>query len=370
MLIRSYALLGTCALVGGYAVVRDNAPSAAPASNAVVAEAGAAPRFVPPPRPPVLPSIDVSDEEPATDDDGVSEEPIRGLDPISGPDELAMVFSVDGEWYLRLSEEERAEARGRARMVVDGYTHSVVAPVSASALPATFADWKSREVFVNGTCRSRVVGFAEISRAAGDPEGGYDKEGDEYIPGVWTIETLTAANVTLAAKLDGNCEGTWARATDHSAPAVARSLEDPELEQDALADLLRNAEPQLTVEWSEMGGEGDWRDEVEVVTKTYEHSLTGERWVFVQAHAGYGGCGDPSVSLMAAYRTGDDGTLVRAATLDYAHSTLRDVVDIDGDGQPEMMFGDDDASTTVVDLANRTADSIYVNSYAHEGCGC
>lgn len=368
MLIRSYALLGTCALIGGYAAIRDNAPSAAPASNAVVAEPVAAPRFVPPPRPPVLPSIGVRDEEPANDD-GVNEEPIRGLDPISGPDELAMVFSVDGEWYLRLSEEERAESRGRGRMVVEGDTHSVVAPVSAAALPATFADWTSREVFVNGTCRSRVVGFAEISRAAGDPEDGYDEEGDEYIPGVWTVETLTAANITLAAKLDGNCSGTWARATDQSAPAVARSLEAPELEQDALADLLRNAEPRLTVEWSEMGGEGDWRDEVDVVTQTYQHPLTDERWVFVQARTG-GYCGEPSVSLMAAYRAGDDGTLVRAATLDYAHSTLRDVVDVDGDGQPEMMFGEDDSSISVVDLANRTADSIYINSYAHEGCGC
>jgi hypothetical protein len=71
---------------------------------------------------------------------------------------------------------------------------------------------------------------------------------------------------------------------------------------------------------------------------------------------------------MAAYRVRADGTVRRAADLDYAHSTIDQIVDLDGDGQPELVLGGGESSE-LVDLANAHHESIYVPNHSH-GCGC
>jgi hypothetical protein len=51
-----------------------------------------------------------------------------------------------------------------------------------------------------------------------------------------------------------------------------------------------------------------------------------------------------------------------------AFSHIRSVVDIDGDGEPEVLFGEDD-STDLVDLKGESHDSIQTPFYSW-GCGC
>jgi hypothetical protein len=80
------------------------------------------------------------------------------------------------------------------------------------------------------------------------------------------------------------------------------------------------------------------------------------------------GCGDPYVSHMAVFRTGKGGKLRHVAKLDYVTSDIQDVVDIDGDGQPELVVGEGDSSQ-LVDLTNAMLDTISVSSHDY-GCGC
>jgi hypothetical protein len=228
-------------------------------------------------------------------------------------------------------------------------------------------------VLVDGTCKARVVGFAEIARASGEAPGS-----DEYWslpeeerpaePPTWTVEGVMADEVMLAAKLDG-CSGTWARSTDYEPAQVARAVTSPDLEADAISDLLAfddGIDP-VQNEWKDMGGEGDWRDAVDVDATTFEHPTTGEKWIFASAHK-EGHCGEPYVSTMAAYRVDGSGAVQRFTDLQFAGETIKDVVDLDGDGQPELVIGTG-SSATLYDLANKDHASITVPFHSY-GCGC
>jgi len=181
----------------------------------------------------------------------------------------------------------------------------------------------------------------------------------------WTVERVTESNVTLAAQLDGACDGSWARAESFSPAAVAIHVEAAALESAARDDLFASIDDEMTTSWKDMGGEGTWRDAATITTSTWEHPLTNERWVFVQAHRD-GSCGDANFSRMAAYRVGENGKLRLATTMTHGASEIDQVVDLDGDGQPELLV---DGGTELVDLADRSHEAIYIQSY-HYGCGC
>ncbi|HSK05783.1 MAG TPA: hypothetical protein VK932_31255 [Kofleriaceae bacterium] len=361
----SYLALAGCVVAGGYLLLGDDEAPAQPARVAA-ARTAAIPAMVP-----RLPSVD---REPEIDDEveideEIEEEAMRGLTPLEDPAELAFVFSLDGETYVRLSSTERALVRGSARMIEEDGVYAVVAPVTTAAMPAELRAWAGRSVLVDGVCRARVVGFAEVSRISGDPADPYryDPDEDDEEPATWTIESITDSGVVLAAQLD-DCTGTWARSTDYAPAAVAAQIDAPELEEAAREDLLARQDVDPTQEaWTEAGGEGDWRDAAEVVTQAYQHPLTDERWVFVQARRP-GGCGDPGFGMMAAYRAHADGTVRRVADLEFGYDDIAEVVDIDGDGQPELMLGGGN-DAELVDLANGRHDSISVEHRSF-GCGC
>ena len=361
----SYLALAGCAVVGGYLLVGDD-DAPAPQARVATARPAAIPALFP-----RLPGVDGAPESEVEIDEEVeeaAEEAMRGLAALEDPAELAFVFSVDGVSYVRLSSEERALARGSARLIEEDGVHAVVAPVTTAAMPAELRAWAGRSVLVDGVCRARVVGFAEVSRIAGDasdPYRGDMEEGDE--PATWTIKSVTDTGVVLAAQLDG-CTGTWARSTDYSPAAVAAKIDAPQLAAAAREELLARTDYDPTQEaWTEAGGEGDWRDVAEVVTQVYQHALTDERWVFVQARRP-GGCGSPGFAMMAAYRANADGTVRRVADLEFGDDDIAEVVDVDGDDQPELILGGGDRAE-LVDLANERHASISVD-YRSYGCGC
>jgi hypothetical protein len=368
----SYLALAGCVVVGGYLLSGDgdDEASAQPAPVATARPAAI------PATAPRLPDVDAEPEIEVATDEEVEEEEMRGLTPLEDLSEFALVFSVDGVSYVRLSSNERALARGSAELFEEDGVYSAVAPVTTDAMPAELRAWAGRTVLVDGACRARVVGFAEVSRISGEPSNPYSEdaeegegegEGEDDEPATWTIESVTDSGVMLAAKLDG-CTGTWARSTDYSPAAVAAKIDAPELEESARKELLaRNDIDPTQDSWAEQGGEGDWRDAAEVVTQVYQHPLTDDRWVFVQARHP-GGCGEPGFDLMAAYRADADGTLRRVADLQFGSDYISEVVDVDGDGQPELVLGEGN-SAELVDLANGRHASIDVE-YRSYGCGC
>lgn len=363
----TYLALAAC-LGGGYLLV--NAAENKPVEPAEPRPARTAklPTIVT--APPALPDEDIADEELPPEEEVVDDsieqddQTLFGMEEITDPAELAMLFEVDGTTYLRLSTEERATARGAATMTSDGTVHAVVAPVSVNALPATFKSWANRTVLVDGTCRARVTGFAEVSRVQGDASNpyNYDEDGKEVPVEEWTEQRIVDANVTLAAKLDG-CTGTWARAADIKAPIMGSFVDEPELEERAIADLIALNDDLTQKSWAEMGGEGSWQDHADITAQSWQHPGTNEKWIFVKAYR-EGHCGDAGVNLMTAYRVDAAGKMHRSNDLSIGYADIKQIVDLDGDGQPELL-GDN----AVYDLASHTHDSIYVDSYYY-GCGC
>lgn len=361
--VRHIALGTVCIAVGVY-TLDHHEPATKPASvtsQRAEARIRIAPRI--PTRPPTLDITPVEEPAVAFDDDV-----IRGYEMSEDPAEFEYVFEVDGVSYLRLYSEARAASRGTPKLFADEDGSAVVATVATAAMPAPLRPWAGREVMVNGDCRARVVGFAEVSRVTGDPpDHEYDYDSENPIRPEWTLEAVREANVTLAARLDG-CGAGWARATSYPAAATAMLVEAPELVAAARRELLAPADDDKhQLSWVEQGGEGNWRDAIDLATSVYEHELTDERWVFVQAQRG-GGCGEPSVGMMVVYRANADGSVRRVADLEDGLSDIQEVIDLDGDGQPELIVGDG-SSSSLMDLAGEYHTSIAVPSYDHT-CGC
>jgi hypothetical protein len=322
-----------------------------------------------------------------SNDEVTSEADVHGMQPFAGPEAFAMMFEVNGVAYVRLSTELRATSRGgRATLTkskVGGVeTLSVVAPVTTGAMPEELRSWAGASVLVDGRCRAKVVGFAEVSRVSGDPPGTEDyfwaKAEQEDNPSLrigpkprWTKSLVVEQNVTLAARIDttGDCKGVWARWADETPVVTAREVKNAAAEKAALADLFGDdATQEIEKDWKLTGGEGSWRDHAHVEVRTFDQPRTGERWIFAQATTGIGGCGDPVGWKMAAYRVEKDGTVHRVTDLPFANHHIDSVFDLDGDGQFELVVSDEEG-TSLVDLAGETHDEISVQ-YFTWGCGC
>src|SRR5688572_4145438 len=128
-----YAAVGAVVIGGAFFVDRWTTPKASapletkPARSAKIA--------VPTPQPELE---EVEEGEEAFEEDVAEEEELgidyeveamRGHAPIDDPSEFAMVFTVDGTTYLRLSSGEQATSHGTRRLVSDGEVYAVVAPV-------------------------------------------------------------------------------------------------------------------------------------------------------------------------------------------------------------------------------------------------
>lgn len=366
------SLLALGGLVGvGTYLVSGEAPAAPSVTVTAKVEASVRPRIVVPTAQPSLPSLQtvapVLDEVAFEASDEMMLE-VHGLAPFEDESEFAMVFFAGGELWMRIADEAEGVQGGRKKFYEEEI-NSVIAPVSLAALPVDLRHFDRMNVLVNGTCAARVDGFAKIARASGQAgEGRYDDEGNYLGEDSWTADMVEQDGYILAARLEGDCDGTWARSTQHAPAVIADSVDYPELIAIATKQILGEDTAAKQAEWTEQGGEGAWQDAVAVSSRSFEHPGTGEIWVFASATK-EGGCGDPALYVNAAYRlNATDGSLTRVASPAWAADSIRQVVDIDDDGEVEVVV-DSYNGTDLVDMTNTTHASMSVPYHSY-GCGC
>ena len=280
--------------------------------------------------------------------------------PVYDP-QVKLVFTAGGASYIKLADvgnraaETQAEVQGDvddlARAgdqgsglamprhgaithVEDDYAHGAIAPVALRDVPQLYASWLGRSFRIDGHCEASIVGFAVVARLSGDPSyAGVDD---------WSAANVMKAGApVLAAKLDG-CTGSLAR--DASLPAIVfpDKLQDAALEQaarDAMLGSALAAETQRDwdVQVKNYGATpGKWTVDAEITTQVLRHPRTGETFVSAQAQVSTV-CGAPDANLWMLYRVTEHGLVPVHQRKLTALQTIDQLVDIDGDGDFELV---------------------------------
>jgi hypothetical protein len=293
---------------------------------------------------------------------------LKPMDLIADPADFAFIVEIGGTTYMSLGDFVVDADRDDAVLVEDDFATSAIAPVSASPLSEELRPWINRRVLVGGTCAATVIGFAEIGQVSGDP---YVLSDDPDRASVrWTVESAFAhGNTMIAAELDGDCSGSWARAADRPAVARALAVTDPRLEGAARRAFLASSHAdRIASDWRRDGQPGDWRDLVPPQVRVVEHASTGARWIYVHARMP-GNCGDYDVNVAAIYRVAADGALTEVETDDFPGNILEELVDLNGDGWFERIVGQrDPVNRTLVAPTDRT--TLAALEVPFLGCGC
>jgi hypothetical protein len=317
-------------------------------------------------------SLEVSLEDEVEEPEAVDPtETVQSMGEIDDPADFAFVVEVGGTTYVRLAADDDLDVEpkhDRAKLVVDDFVTSAIAPVSARDLPAHLRSWKGRKVLVDGTCEAAVVGFVALARVSGDPLYADDGEGDPRQG--WTIDTAFSSGRTIiAGRLDGDCIGSWARAADRPEIGRAIAVDDRKLEAATRrAFLASDHAAELTASWREAKQAGDWRDHASLDVRVVKHSITGERWAFVHAHKS-GACGEYEVNVAATYQLDETGVPTEVAAGTLPGSTLEALVDLNGDGWFErVVIHEDDSDRSLTGPVDDTA--LAAIDVPFHGCGC
>jgi hypothetical protein len=250
--------------------------------------------------------------------------------------ELHLVFTAGGSSWIKLASLEGLPRHGKPVLAEDDYQSSAIAGVAEANVPDAFTRWLGKQVTVDGGCRATVTGFAVIARLTGYP--GY--AGIESADDKWTAPTVFEHGAKiLAAKLDNCAGGSYARDAAYSNVIVPLAIEDEPLAAAAVKSL--KASPEVAAaqtEWKEYSQPGLWHQNEYTTTQTMalRHPMTGATWISV--HMQYsGGCGLPNINVWGLYRTDADGKLVRVKSSLGDIVQIEKIVDVDGDGELEVI---------------------------------
>lgn len=250
--------------------------------------------------------------------------------------QVALVFSADGATYMKLASGavEAMPRHGRLVRAEGADVETVVADVAARDLAAVDRAWLGKRVTVDGTCTAKVIGFAVVSRLVGDPSyAGIEAER-------WTSEDIAAhGDTSLVARLDNCAGGTLARDASLPPMAILEEIDDPALVARAKATLLASRDVRdAQAEWTTAEQPGRWYEHeyTETTTHVLRHPRTGTTWVSVHLYFG-GGCGLPNPSVWGLYRVDAAGKLVRESTQIGELTKIEELVDLDDDGEPEVV---------------------------------
>lgn len=252
--------------------------------------------------------------------------------------ELSLLVSAGGASYMKLvdigEDGEVMPKHGAAKLHDDDGVLASVASVVAGDVPKAYRGWLGRDVIVDGTCKTKVTGFAVISQLTG--ETGYAGVEDE----AWTAQNvLDHGAVVLAAKL-ASCKGTYARAAELPPIIVPEELEDPALAAKARAALIESAPARDTErEWLAADRHGNWWDDeyVQFSTRVVRHPTTGVTFVSVHGSVEHG-CGDAEVNVWGLYRVTADGSLAAVQLRKLGELwSIDKLIDVDNDGELEVI---------------------------------
>lgn len=251
---------------------------------------------------------------------------------------VSLVFSAGDASYMKLADigedgEPMPPHAAPRPSNADGI-ETAIANVDPRDVPVAYQFWLGRDVIVDNTCKTRVTGFAVVSRLVGDT--GYANTEDTE----WNASNVFEnGSPVLAARL-ADCEGAFAR--DAALPLVAEPVEirDHELASKARAALIASTPAQdAQHDWLEYDQQRAWYDSEEAVFKTrvVRHPGTGVTWVSVHGSVNQG-CGGVDINVWGLFRVQPDGSLaaVQLRKLGDLWSIDR-LIDVDNDGELELI---------------------------------
>lgn len=250
--------------------------------------------------------------------------------------QVSLVLTANGATYMKLASlaEGAMPKHGKPVHSTDDYVDTAVARVEPADVSAADRAWLGKRVTVDGTCTATVVGFAVVSRLVGDP--GYAGLDDT----AWSARTVMEHGAqSLAARLDNCAGGTLARDAELSPIATPDEIDAPALVEAAKAQLVRSRDVRAAQdEWTASEQPGTWwqNEGTETTAHVLRHPRTGVTWVSVHLYYG-GGCGLPNLSVWGLYRADAAGTLTRVATQLGELTKIEQLVDIDDDGELEVV---------------------------------
>ncbi len=267
-----------------------------------------------------------------------------GADAHARVPRFALAFRSFGTTYLELADLVAgddvvdAEAMPRHGELVhhDGGDHrALIADVAYADVPLAYRSWLGVGVMIDRACMATVVGFAVVARV----EGKADYAG---IPeDAWTPATILRKGApVLAARLVG-CESGGRLAVVPSSPAIVELpfADDDRAWRVAKANVLASPDARAaTADWAKHGRSGTWQEQIQTdwSGNVYRHPGTGELFVSVQARY-RGECGDPVINLWHLYKVDAAGALTRLDTKLGEIDRIDRLLDIDGDGTPEVL---------------------------------
>jgi hypothetical protein len=287
-------------------------------------------------------------------------------------DEASLVFQLAGSSYVKLADlsGEDAEAMPRHGKLVtlddEEGVYAVVAPVLDRDVPLAYRAWKERTVSVDGTCRTKIAGFAVVAQLIGDPAyAGDDAE-------TWTPSSILEHGApVLAARLEG-CTGAGSVAVDADTTTTVKPEVTTDLSYVEVAkQLVLATEDAVTAEreWAEAEMEGTWYDDAatEWSTQLVRHPTTGARYLAVSA-SHLDGCGSPQILIWQLYRIGPAGQLVRERMATGEVRIVEQLIDVDNDGTFELIGQSWPGGPRY--LVDADGDTLATFELPFYGCGC
>jgi len=277
--------------------------------------------------------------------------------------ELSLAFTVAGATYVKIAAVDDIK-HGKLRLVVDDGVQVSIGKVAAKDLPDEYKSWAQRSLRFDSGCVAKVSGFALIARVTGSP--GYTDLGEE----TWTAANVFTQGAPVLAARVADCSGTYAR--DTSLPEVVtlaevddqRGLIDQARKLVLASTLSSEAQTRWTKEYEQSGKWYDAED-TKIDAKMLRHPTTGAIWVSIHVYNPEE-CGDPGGNIWGLFQVAN-GTLKRAQLRAGSFDTIKNIIDIEGDGELELIGSDDWFTTSIMRADGETLDS---TSIAFFGCGC
>ncbi len=261
-----------------------------------------------------------------------------------------VITTRTGNWFVLPMDASQIPHHGGSLEVSDG-VQQVLEPLRT--LPAEVRAWRDVKVTVQGTCTDTLREFALLSQLSGDPAYIDEGEGgprDELGQLTWTAKAVQAHGTTYVAARLEHCDGTYARATG-ATPAVAftpvaqgahialaektllASAVAKEVRAAFAADQAQMADPNMPAPTFEKL----WADVANVSSLEMTDPRTGTSWVAVHVSAEFS-CGGPDLNFYGLYRVDGDRLVAISEMKSENVSAIEALVDLDGDGVPEL-FG-------------------------------